>query len=347
MRTFLFCSLLLVSASASAQFHVGNGGQGVRYAGRIVSRDLYERGTAMAPYFGIQLEPAIRERLRGSAVARLLSGDHAFLERKLTDLYRLRPLLGLAVAQAIGQFTVEISETRLLPLPQDANGALPVVQLAVRQGGHLILAPEWRRLNGPQRAALLVHEGMYTLLTVRCDAAHCDQASVLVRDLVGDAFSASMLNSAEYRARLAARLDLPAPGAECAVRPELSLGPVGQAASWGGFFTTTEELVSRLPQACSVIRASAPGLRLRIAVPGWVLFARPYRAPGRLQSGLSVVPKGQTLDLELPPAGDDCESLMARVGRDFRLQALRETTFLFEEVCPSLKLSATDPLSTR
>lgn len=333
MKKILFAGLLLATGSASAQFHVGNGGQGVRYADRIVSRDLYERGTAMAPYFGFQIEPAIRERLRGSAVARQLAGDHAFLERKLTDLYRLRPLLGLAVAQTIGHFTVEISDSRLLPLPQDANGALPVVQLAVRQGGHLILAPEWRRLTGPQRAALMVHEGMYTLLKVRCEIAHCDQASVLVRDLVGDAFSSQMLSSAEYRARLAARLDLPPSGSECAVRPELSLWSAEQVIPWRGFFSTKEDLTSRLPQACPVIRASPAGLRVRINLPAWVLFSTPYRAPGRVQSGLAVVAKDQTLVFEVPPASEDCERVMSGWGREFLQRALRETTFLFEEVC--------------
>lgn len=331
MKKLLFCALFFLSASASAQFLVGNGGQGVLLENRIVVRDLYERGTDSGPYFGAEIAPAVRERLRGSPAGRVMGGDVDLLLRKLTDFYRLWPMLGLAVTQSVGHFSIQVAGERLRPLPQDPDHDLPVVQLAVRQKNHLILSPDWRRLDGAQRAALLIHEGLYTLLKVDCDPLACDQYSIYVRDLVGDAFSKARLASASYLNLLERRLDLPLRTRTCGVRPTFEVTANGRTVTES--FRSFAELETTLrAKVCSKL-AEPTDLLLSLKVPSWLLMQNPYEAPGRPQSGLSVVSRPQKLKFSWPVRPADCAASVKSLVTTATKQAERSATFVFEDVC--------------
>lgn len=229
---FLFALCLILTtlqslAGTGSGHFVGNGGEGFRIGGKIFVRDLYESGLHLEPYVGNQIDTRLESRLQNShfsLVLKYLNVDSRILLRKLTDLDRLHPNLGHYVLSAVEFYQWKKVTTLLGKL----NDTIPVLEIpeedqfvvANRFMYSIRLAnppelPLWDLLSQEHKVALIIHEGLYSLVRPSCKDSECNQSPILARELVGAAFSEIRLQQGKLTKRFISAFNFPAWADKC------------------------------------------------------------------------------------------------------------------------------------
>ncbi len=181
IKSFLaVLSGLVCSVALAGGYSVGNGGFGVEDNGRLYLYDLWQAGIAHNPHVGSAIDKDILRRLKQFESMALF--PTTTLAKKLTELNAIP-------GTPLGDFIlkgIEMYEWRMTPLPLKpapdldpilTPGDKTLVALAVRLNNTISIDPEqWRRLDAINRAALIVHEIIYSLLKLQ----NCYDASASV-----------------------------------------------------------------------------------------------------------------------------------------------------------------------
>lgn len=184
--------VLLLSQTANAYIRIGNAGEGVRAlnSNKVYVRDLYEAGVHENPYVGERILPALESRWDGHSFYNKFASEKKVLLKKLTELEDLAPGLGFAALEGLRLYSINFVPE--LPLVANDVPTVPEerrVQLAIRHRYSISIAQKyWRDLDTVSRAALLMHEGLFTLVKPTCRASTCVQESIKLRPLVGELF---------------------------------------------------------------------------------------------------------------------------------------------------------------
>lgn len=205
---------------ASGNIFVGNGGEGVKWNGRVIVRDLYSEGVR-EPFFGPTQDSAMQAQLARSGLVAKLALNREKLARKLSDLNRVKKGLGNIVLLTLDKYRIAMVDGEL-PLVPD-GGSLPEemrVQLAIRRYMQIFISRQrFAALDEEQRIALLVHEALYSLVNISCKMDSCEQFPDSVRKIVGRLFQPNGENNAELKALLDSELALPSGEAVCRELP--------------------------------------------------------------------------------------------------------------------------------
>lgn len=188
---------------------VGNGGGGILDGGKIYVLDLYETGTAKAPF--IEKSLGANRDFTFSKWNAEVDFDHRLLAQKIDELNRRFTDLGDFVVDAFNFFAVTFADEPLTLLCDEEAPCRPgQVQLAIRRFRSIYLDRQmWRQLDAEQKVALLIHEGVYSYARVKCDpSGMCRQVSHEIRPIVGQLFSPNHDKDPELLPLILQRLDL-------------------------------------------------------------------------------------------------------------------------------------------
>lgn len=188
---------------------VGNGGGGILDNGKIHVLDLYEAGTAKAPF--IEKTSDEDRDLVFRKWNPEVDFDHRLLAQKLDELNHRFTNLGNFVADAFDFFEVTFADDPLTLLCDEEAPCRPgQVQLAIRRFRSIYLDRQlWRQLDAEQKIALLIHEGIYSYARVECDQTKmCRQISREIRPIVGQLFSPNRDKDHELLSLILQRLDI-------------------------------------------------------------------------------------------------------------------------------------------
>lgn len=195
----LLLAATLVAGPARAGFEVGNGGQGVVLGERIYLLDLVESGIERDP---VVRRDAVSDGAWSSRLGAALSGIDdaplALVAAKLQEIRALHPTLAFSLLLASESLRWLPVESELESIPDRVGvietGRYEIVQLAVRAGRSVrIHRPSWKRLDEVNRAALLVHELVYSLIEPsRREDGFSEQSAVRAREITAFLFSRSL-----------------------------------------------------------------------------------------------------------------------------------------------------------
>ena len=168
---FLIFIIAFQVVNASGGGFVGNGGEGVEIVDHLYVRDLFEANLHLQAYFGESQDPHFNSvgKIFGFADSETLN----LLSRKLTDLNLASPGVGDFVWESMKLYSWDIVD---LPLNPTHDDPIPVlfprqmrtVQVATRLGMTIrIDRGQWQKLDRTNQVALLVHEGLYSLIRPR------------------------------------------------------------------------------------------------------------------------------------------------------------------------------------
>lgn len=187
---FLFL-IIIVPKISIAQVHVGNGGEGVLTdTGELVLRDLYESKNSNYQ-IGLEINYNLYQQILKTKLPSFGISPELFA-RKLNDLEKLHYGLGALTLYALSKYSISFINQDLPLLLDDSN--LPNsrrVQIAIRRYLDIAISKNaFYRLSQKQRIALLVHEGLFTLLKLQCNSENvCEQSAKKIRELIGNLFS--------------------------------------------------------------------------------------------------------------------------------------------------------------
>ena len=160
--TTLFFLILSMSASAWSKPNViGNGGHGILVSNQIFLLDLVECNCHLKPYFG---DTSISD----SRLINTLSGIFTpevitLLQRKIYDISKFDKILAESVIVSLQKLRWSISDTHLLLIDVDTVVAGKLVQAAVRTNDLVTISSKvWNQLDSENKAALIIHEVIYT-----------------------------------------------------------------------------------------------------------------------------------------------------------------------------------------
>lgn len=211
--SFMIATPGFAAFPSSNGFVVGNGGDGYRIDSRILLRDLLETGGAESPEFGPLVMERHLERIRHHIWG--FSFNHELLAAKISDLNVIYPHLGDAVLETLLIYNwiavqiklspVQEGET-LIDLPQEDS-----VQIANRLGSVIRLhLPSWTSMPETHQVALLIHEGLYSLVHLSCSTGDsesvCSPDLRKVREITGRLFLRQRFDSARALSREIDRL---------------------------------------------------------------------------------------------------------------------------------------------
>lgn len=204
LRILLF--VILPGGMAWSQINVGNnGGEGVAKDDGLYVRDLYEESTHLNPYIGPVVDDKFRSLGRTGESLRAMGVDLKLLRRKLTDLNRATPGLGFLVLKALSHYRMAFSDEALPHLSVSFSADVDrsrfsdnLRQLAIRRGMEIEFdRRNWSALNAAHRVALVIHEGIFSMLkpiALNLREDRFAQASAFVRPIVGQLFSQKETN---------------------------------------------------------------------------------------------------------------------------------------------------------
>lgn len=189
---------LLVLATLFTQFSfayvkIGNAGEGISFANdnKVYLRDLAEFNSHLDPQIGTNINTELKKIWTSSSLSRTFKEDELTILKKLSDLESIAPSLGFATLEALRLYSIYfVPHLDLLPSEQKAIPNAQRVQLATRT--HLAIAfakDGWIKMDSASKAALLIHEGLYSLVKLRCFRDGCLQISADIRPFVGELFA--------------------------------------------------------------------------------------------------------------------------------------------------------------
>ncbi|MGE3261020.1 MAG: hypothetical protein AB7K68_04495 [Bacteriovoracia bacterium] len=192
-------------AFAGGSGFVGNGGDGVEIEGRLYVRDLVMLGIHESPFVGESTDP--RLPVFPTSRAMPFSFPRELLARKLTDLNRVAPGMGDFLLVSMKLYTWVLQDFPLTPINNPGDTVIlppgsKVVQIANRLGTTIRIHREsWNRLNDENKAALLIHEAVYSLVRpVREEGSKFFQPARTAQEITGAFFSSSFLSKDPARA---------------------------------------------------------------------------------------------------------------------------------------------------
>nr|HRO68084.1 hypothetical protein [Pseudobdellovibrionaceae bacterium] len=185
-------SLSVVQAKASTTF-VGNAGDGFLINGRVYLSDLVLGGENFYLFPWAGSHPPRMPRVDPSLSA-FLGLPPSLLETKLQDADDVYSGLGYLIGDAIGIHQWRFTNLTLGPTCDrsppivDANSSeILNVQIANRYRGEILLQQDqWKKMDASHRVALLIHEGVYSLLNASNSPKFCASAETadLARQIV-------------------------------------------------------------------------------------------------------------------------------------------------------------------
>lgn len=190
----LVFSFLVFAPSVKAQLIVGNPGEGVMSEGNVYLRDLYESGNHREPFVGSTAGWSIRPLGVYLAALEGVPVDKDILLRKLADAELLQAGFGQILARAIAFYRWYLVQGPLASVGDDAPillrpGDVPV-QLANRHRNSVRMDRDlFMKLSPIHRAALILHEAIYSLVKLECEPTYCRQLSPVARDTTAALFS--------------------------------------------------------------------------------------------------------------------------------------------------------------
>jgi|GEM_PF-3929541 len=203
MRVFFLGLVALVAAASWAGIRIGNGGDGICkgktdketkcYSKIVYVRDLYDANLHLNPAVGNEIDPYIQREVDQSSVVSTLQLDKNLLARKLTDLEHFHLHFGHIVLAAINAYQWQLVENPLEKLADDA----PIeqrpeswrVQLANRfQNTIRVYSDDYALLPEIHKVALVIHEGIFSLLSPQCRKGICTQHAYMAREITANAF---------------------------------------------------------------------------------------------------------------------------------------------------------------
>lgn len=199
MKSVSLFSLLLLMVlfpdhSSGIGYVVGNGGEGWFIEENLYLYDLVEGGIEKNPYIGAETKEVFKSYAAQLKV-RLndLPFSESLLVRKLSDLERVLPGLGYYIAESL---TSHLWMGVATPLESTVDQERVLkgsnnVQIANRLDHTIrIYRPFWNLLNQEHQIALLIHEGVYSLLKPACDVSgFCAQSSRQARTITALLFT--------------------------------------------------------------------------------------------------------------------------------------------------------------
>ena len=145
---------------------VGNGGIAVHTSDRLVMLDLFERGitqgyynpnTKILPWLEAELERII-------GYSNLTDFPLSQLVRKLSEIYQVDKVLGMAILNSISRLDWRLVEADLTPT-EDARtplDGLRLKQVAVRTFNAVYISKAlWEQMDADNKLALVIHEAVY------------------------------------------------------------------------------------------------------------------------------------------------------------------------------------------
>lgn len=178
-------------AGASAQYVVGNAGEGILENGRLYVRELYERDLKEQISFEKTILPEIGDRVERSHALPLSLEEKKLLAQKLSAIEMAFPCGGILLLNAMEKYNWVFTQNPLTLHPErDAIRHFPDsvrVQIANRYYLSInVHQASWDLLNSPHRVALVLHELFYGLSVV---PLYSDEPSLgEVREVVGTLF---------------------------------------------------------------------------------------------------------------------------------------------------------------
>jgi hypothetical protein len=193
IRASLLILLALASPFVYAGDFVGNSGDGVWIGGRLVVRDLLQAGLSDSYWIGKEENARLSEQL--AVMAGPVREAAPPLARKLADLERTLPGFAEFLLGSLRLYNLAIVEQPLTKEPL-GGGVIDFpeedrVQLATRVFRTIYLhGPSWRALHPDQRAALILHELIGSLMKPeRSPDGFEMQPSLRTRQIVAALFS--------------------------------------------------------------------------------------------------------------------------------------------------------------
>jgi hypothetical protein len=219
----LLAILLFSPLPAGAGDFVGNSGDGVWAGGRLIVRDLLQAGLADAYWIGPSENPHFQARL--AALPPPLGDAAPALGRKLSDLETIVPGLADFLLGGLGLFNFAMVEEPLTKEPL-GGGVIDFpeesrVQLATRIFRTIYIhGPSWRALATDQKAALLLHEVIASLIKpVTGPDGFALQPSLRARQITAALFSPELRRQGKSFLDNELRDDLDLPWPELRERP--------------------------------------------------------------------------------------------------------------------------------
>lgn len=205
--SFLFVALIVTCHPRQANANgsvVGNGGDGFTDGHRVYVKDLWLAGAYQSPSLPTEIDPTLPfEKIRPAMSA--IGVDNTLLPATLTNLDVLFPGLADLTIALIDSYhwqlvddLPELREPRTphFDLAAPAPGAR--IQLAVRERGSIKLSRAWwARMDSFDRAGLILHEALTSLLPTSCVGATCFQNQMFLRHAIGSLFSLDKVHQAK------------------------------------------------------------------------------------------------------------------------------------------------------
>lgn len=202
ISTLLLFGTVILSLNSQAQLIGGNGGTGfLTKSKQVYLYDLREYDMENQMFIGglVDREILNHKSLLNSLAATIPYPQDVLL-RKLSDLQKLSPHLGLYVMQVLSLYSWELSPNAL-PVIDEGEVDLPPgahrVQLAIRYEKKITVSEiYWKQLSPEHQVGLLIHEALFALIRPVCSDVfpyECRQPVETVWKLVADFFSSTFL----------------------------------------------------------------------------------------------------------------------------------------------------------
>lgn len=210
--------VLLFSSICNASYvFVGNGGEGYASNGSLYTRDLYDYDLHMAPWFGNYADPLLSNEIKLWNPLNLTPFEVELLARKLSDLNSAQEFFGDDILLILKYFHWSFTEENLVLIEPDEIRK-PIesknrFSIANRFLNSIVINKSlFESLNSENKIALILHEAIFSVLTVRYEKSGKGVQSLgATRLIVSSLFSKEALSSLSTASLLKDRLSIATP----------------------------------------------------------------------------------------------------------------------------------------
>ncbi len=194
LLAMILCLFLLSQAKLEAgEGAIGNGGDGIRINGQLYLLDLAERGLEADPYYNPHTQVRAQVVTRLNAALDASKMPVAELAHKISEVMDTSGELGHTLLAAIEAYEWVFVNYELPNVPDE--GSLrpePLFQVAIRTSRFIMISqPLWDQLDAKNRAALVLHEMIFSLMIPEQTGADRHvQKSLRAREIVAYLHSA-------------------------------------------------------------------------------------------------------------------------------------------------------------